>query len=444
MAQADVQNILQGLRIGQEKRAARARTELEQQRLEQQRQAQEAEIKIRHESLDEQKRQFDATQKVHAARAALDQMQQKQEITANIMKGIDVPGSSKSPAAFGPMGGFTPVHPEDATHQVTTLPTGDEVTTPTMNEQARQGAAAYEIANKPKEEALRREKGAEEEARAKQAEISKAADFARTMSQKAMDDSRATEDRASREMIAAAGNASREKVARIAASTKGKLSPEWENYDISPHVMDALSGNISREDVSRMTLPPQLKMALIDGVKASGGNLLSKDQQKVASEYSGLVDIVKTMDELLTKIPQNMGKGVMASGLASIKGAYAGLDKDITSLEQRLEGNATIIGRTVSKDNRVSDQDAKRVGLGFFPSKSDLLENNIKKRNDYVQRVNGAIDAKLSTVPLGQRAIIKKKLGLDTLPMLPLPGQQGQQGQPARQGTWTPQGIQWQ
>lgn len=452
MPQDPLEGFFEGLKISQARRAEQTRSALEWQRQQQDQESKQAEIKLHQDTLTQHKKEFDAAQKVIAAKAALEHMQGMQEITSNIMKGVNVPGSTQQPVAQAPAaqggGEFSPINPEQASSVTHTLPDGESITVPTLNEQARRSASAYEIANKPKEEATRREKAAEEEARAKQAGESKQADFLRSMIIKSQEDERARLDRESHEMIAKGNNATQLKVAGM----RGGLSPEWQNYDPSPHVLDALSGDISREDLSRMTLPPQLKMAIIDGVKSSGGNFLSKDQQKVASEYSGLVDIVKTMDELLTKIPQNTGKGILSSIAATGRGAVAGLDKDITSLEQRLEGSATLIGRAVSKDNRVSDQDAKRVGMGFFPSKSDLIENNVKKRNDYVQRVNGAIDAKLSTIPAAQRQFIKKKLGLDTIPMLPLPSASGanQQQPAAKQPTaapgathiWTPQGIQ--
>src|SRR5947207_7937330 len=71
------------------------------------------------------------------------------------------------------------------------------------------------------------------------------------------------------------------------------------------------------------------------------------------------------------------------------------------------------------KGQRLTQMHLKLSQGGFTPSRFQPLDENIKRRDNYLSQLNMMIDAKLTGVPEAQRAIIKKNLGLtDIRPMI--------------------------
>lgn len=425
MAQADVQGILEGLRIHQQKVIAQRGMDIQQQQADSQREAEQSRAEQQKEQLEQQKealkqraKEFEITSKAAKAVHDFNIFQETQKLGQQAMSGIPITGAKATPVASSTGGepNFSPVNPNQAGAQTAyTLPIQDSSGQPMMigpfpkpEDVAKQQADLEKIRDRPKVDAKI------EESRALQSDLlnkqneAKDADFKKMLIQKKLDDNRAELDRQSRERMNAATNAAHLAGMKL---TKG-LPQEWQDYDVTPHVQDALNGDLSREDFARVVLPKEVKQAIEVGVKMGGGVFLDKKQQDVAADYKALGGIVGIMDQLLGVIPKTEAKGLLSGVKTGAVGLLHTFDKDISSLQNQLEGHATVIGRTVSKDNRVSDQDAKRVGMGYFPKANDTYEHNVAKRNQYVKEVNEAIDAKFSMIPKGQREILKQKLGL--------------------------------
>jgi hypothetical protein len=389
--------------------------------------------------LEQQHEQFEANHQLLSQQAAIKVLETKQEIGKSIAQGIPVPGVQTAPAAEGTSGAlFSPANPAQATQQIATLPQelgGGQMTVPSPTKFATDQANLQKILDRPKVEAKIEEARSLQADLLKKQEEAKVADFNRSMMQKAWDDARAAEMRTSQEKIARG----HDDATRFVALHRNALPEEWQSYNLAPHIQDAMTGVLTREDFVKMALPKPVKDAIEVGVKSAGGNFLDKKQQESLGDYTNLTDVVGTMDKLLDILPKTQSNSRIATGLAGLGEVN---NRDIKDLKNRLEGSATIIGRAVSKDNRVSDQDAKRVGMGFFQDEFNSIKNNVEKREDFVRKVSNAIDARLVGVSPAQKQIIKQRLGLTTIApyQLRTPAPAPAVQNPNQPRNWTPDG----
>lgn len=357
----------------------------------------------------EQTRQFDLIHKATEAFNALKLHEEKNKLIDRVQGGGEAVGDTKSPVSISPQGGeYTPASGIGNTgfteHSV---PVGDETInfrTKDPKVFAREQGELEGIRNEPKYK-----QELDKIQQQKQFDILKS-----TYEQGQQNErTRLTTEAANARNNASI--ASRERVARI---NKANIPAAYQDYDITPHVQDALEGNISDKDVARLPIPQILKAHVLGALHDAGGKPFTDDQKALVGDYKGLVNIVDLMDQVIKNQTQTD-----SSLIAPIAGAIGSFNKDVTTPEDELKGHASIIARTIAKEKgALSNQDVQRMSDAFLTSRFRPLSTNIKKRNDYLKEVSTALDAKLSTVTPAQRQMIKEKLGLDKLKDLPLPG----------------------
>lgn len=438
MGQDAINNILEGLKIGHARRAEQARTELEQQRLQNERDSKEAEIKIRHDSLDEQKRQFDAAQKVISAKAALDSMQQKQEIAKGIMQGVPVPGATQQPQGGTDQQPFSPIHPEDATSVLHTLPTGDTVSIPTPQTQAKTAASVYEIANKPVEAAKTREALALQESKNQEDKNKLAEEFGRRQLDNANSLMRERETRASAEKIALANNATQLQVAKIAhaglSNIFGQSSPEQIKAMTDPVIQGMADGTMGYESIKKMFADKGMAGgdALVTASFMKNGMVPPSDKQvDFNKNVKPIVDSLPLIQEYINMLPKTTGwLGGQVSGIKNI------INTDLDAKLKEIKFNIATVAKNLSGDQGQRLQKAllEPAEGGYLPSKSAPTTANVANFNKLIDVINSTVDSQLGSLTPDQRNHIKANtLGLTKISKLNPDGtpkviqQQGQQ-----------------
>lgn len=448
MGQDAINNILEGLKIGHARRAEQARTELEQQRLQNERDSKEAEIKIRHDSLDEQKRQFDAAQKVISAKAALDSMQQKQEIAKGIMQGVPVPGATQQPQGGTDQQPFSPIHPEDATSVLHTLPTGDTVSIPTPQTQAKTAASVYEIANKPVEAAKTRTELALQESKNQEDRNKLTEEFGRRQLDNANSLMRERETRASAEKIALANNATQLQVAKIAhaglSNIFGQSSPEQIKAMTDPVIQGMADGTMGYESIKKMFADKGMAGgdALVTASFMKNGMVPPSDKQvSFVQNVKPIVDSLPLIQQYINLLPKTTtGLGGVLAGITHPDI----LNPELGALMKQIQFNIAPVAKQLGGDQGQRLQKAllEPAEGGYFPSKSKPTPANVSNFNKLVDILDSVVDSSLGSLTPDQRNHIKANtLGLNKISKLNPDGspkviqQQGQHpaaGQPAQ------------
>jgi hypothetical protein len=422
-----------------------------------------ARVKEVQDRLDQQKTEFNA-QHALAIKAAdmvrqLNEykvLQDKTSIAQHIMGGGAVPGDAQAPVGgnettgnFSPVGGITDPNTTSVMHQI---PMGDgqpplQMTLPTPNAYATQQANIARITNAPAEEAKTRESVATQSAMTDKLLAGKAADDERVQAAKAQDFLRETQ----REKAQADLQLQLERMRTASAERINASKNNGSSIDVEPLIQDGVNGNLSQEELNRMAITKQDKAMITNGVLQAGGRLYTQAQKDVIPTFVNAVKTVGNMDEFIANQPQS--KNWLA---AQIGGLGTAFDSKLNNLQDMIKADTMAIAKTIqgAKGQRIMNLELKLAQGGFVPKRNQTLEENVIRRNQYVQSLQDVVRANLSSLPPESVNATLQRLGILDIPMLdPSTGKPIQrtggtqstttnQTNPAATHVWTPNGIQ--
>jgi len=448
MAQADVNNILEGLRQHAQKVQAAGQLALEQSRL-------DAEKEQKKKELEFQQKQIDATNKLAqghldlakkavdiAAQTHASQLEQQYQQTGNLPPGSKVePNDTGGGGGVGFLGagtqatGQTVAPQPDNGNQSTqglysdiTLPVTDSNNNPIKLSQvanptvfAQQQVDRQRVLNAPAEETKTRELLASKEQDEERLKESKAADFSRFMMQKMYDDQRRKEQ----DDAAFA----REKYKAANDLTIAKLKLAGDQTDLSPYISQAQNGELTTEGIKKLPIKPVEQMKIMNGVIQPGGRVINDATQQTLKDMATISTAIPNLDSALATLKDN-------PILARTPGTQA--YKDYNEALHQVELVLPQVGRIIAGDKgRMSNQQIKYAEGAFLPSRNPIgtdIKTNIKNRNDFVNTMNDVIKSHLAGMTPEHQALLKENFGVKPLtPFGISPGldnqQQGQQPQ---------------
>ncbi len=420
MALDSVQLILEGLRqhsqrqfqqqgLAQQKEAETARQKADEE-------DRKARVQQAQDRLKEDQRQFDISAKAAKAINDLRMLNETQKVTEGILKGVPVPGATVKPAApmttsgLPTMENLNQANQYSQDYQTHTLPvmgSNDQplsVTLPNREVFAKQQADVERIGRAPEEEFKMKQAAGVEAARIRAIQEGKGEDFARAMMQKQFDDARAADTQRAenwRAQLRANTDLQVAKMRKDAGSTS--------SIDLTPYAQDALDGKITKEDINRLPLKAPEKMKIIDAVRQQGAGILSKDQFELVNDFPQIINTLKYMDEIIDT-QYKTGNKVTAT-LGGIAQHLNPNDTATTTAVKELKARSSVTSRFLREKGNLSNRDVERV-MGMFTSEFNPIDVNIKLRDDFRNELEGLLDARLGNLPVEQRNIIKKRVGI--------------------------------
>lgn len=406
MAQEQVQGILEGLKIAQQRRAENARNSIEQQRLLQESDQRSKELDFQRNELGERKRQFDITTKAAQAMHNLQVLQEEQRISGNLQGGMSIPGAVSSPGADD----------QHLSYQVPGLDNPISVLTPEALRAKQQADETAKLT--PEHENRMIEINTQATNAQRLASQQREDQLAQAKVVQDYENQRAATHEAGENFRTSATNAAHIQAAKIGQGLEG-LTPEM----ITPYVQQGVQGDLTEEQLNKLPLPKGVKSAIVQGVTGAGGALLNNDEQKVTQSFTPISQIVGKLDQYNAILKQN-------PAMSRIPGTDA--YKQTKLIGQEIEGLLPNVARVIATDTgRLSNTQIQMVKGMAEPSKNFLTNDpaiNEQRRNDFLGLSNAIVDSKLSRLPAAQRSAVKQKLGLTKIPMLG--GQQQQQQGP--------------
>lgn len=441
MAQEEVNHILEGLKLGLAVRQQRQELAQQQQRIEIQKKQQESEEKHREaenkryiDSLAEQKRQFDITSKAAQALHNVQIMQAEQSMTQNAMQGIPIAGDQVS-------GATPPVVPQGMTqvpegHQLHNLPTGHSVVLPTPEKFAELLAARARITNAPAEEAKTREQAALQKAEterqltvSKQAQEAKLVELNKENEYKMQQQAQAIK---AQQAIHSSEQAMHLRVALLQATngmsepsfmksmgvnvtTDAQGQPTINSQDPTNYVMNTIKqlrdGQMSADELKKRD--PKLAPVIERMASTMGVGALTKDEIGQLRDLEIVAQVAPVLREM-NLIRANANVKVLVKGTD----AYARFQ----TLEDQVGKAQPALARIFSGTKRFNNVEMEKYWNALVPRKSPLTsdkESGFSKYNDFVTKdIQDAFNTITSSLPEGQRAIIRDRIGINRLPYL--------------------------
>lgn len=406
MAREDVQGVMQALHQAQSRRMQQFLADRELQQHQAQNEFEKQRIGLEQEKFKHQSALEDASAKAAEAVRQQQKVFDAAKIAAGLKAGQPVPGAQQLGSRTTPAGEtFNTFQLPDAFGEPGKPST---IELPSEETSAKQAAGLERITSAPKEEAKTRE-----------IEAGKQADFLRSQMMKAYDDQRAAENKAaedlrnkatreSAERIAVGNNRATVEAARLRAAAGGANA--LPSIDITPYVNDALTGNLSRDEILKMqnkAFNKQDAQSIIEAVIKSGARVLTDKQKSTISDFQPVVDVLpklKQYNEVLKANP--------IQGRIPLSDAY----KTLTRLDGEIEMAMPNVARILEGEKgKLSNQQIQYSKGGFVPSRSpagtDVKQNDLLI-HDFEDMVHKQFDAKMGGLPEGQKALIKQKLRL--------------------------------
>lgn len=403
MAQDEVNGILQGLVIAQQRRAQDLQNSQATQQLQQQKEYQAGVLKQQQDELKQktqyEQQQIDLLKKAHALAA----LKEGRELGASMQQGTPIPGDTKVGEVTDEQGNTFEHHnvPGLTDEQGNPVPiiipnreTFNKIT------QARKTAEeAPAIAGRVQE--IETGKKADLE----RIEASKRADLERQQQIIAGENERARQHEQAENLRNAADQSTRLHVAKIGAGIEG-TDPTL----ITDYVHQAINGDLTDEQIKKTIPFKGFQQAITNGVTEAGGQILTKPEQEVKQAFTPVNQIIDKMNQY-NQLVRNEGQ---------LKVNIPGTDayKQAKLIEAEIDGVLPNVARVIATDTgRLSNTQIKLVEGMAQPSKNFLssdAKTNEQRRDDFVDIVNKVIDSKLSRLPEAQRSAIKQKLAIPT------------------------------
>jgi len=423
MAQQDVQNILQGLALGQRAHETQIQNLLENARLKQsgdiaqneliQRQAQLAQAHAEF-SQDLELRRAQQNLAEQASKNMLQRSQYEMAQTA-AQTGINPPGTTSQPAIAA--GGSsvpnaTPVNPQQATSNIINFPGGSSVTVPSPLGLAQQTASVARITGAPAEEAKIRE--------------SEAAQKAETQRQTTLENIRQAGELAKTHVMESAANqreamsnASAQKIATMPyLPFGGTVTDPTEIYQrVKPDLDNLYAGNTTIQQLQKDYNEKGMQGtagAVVSTFKASGGVSLNDQQLKFKQALAPIVQVIPQVANYIRALPVTTNK--LGSTVAGIQNNGI-LNPDLEAKFDNIKLQLTTFAKTIGGDEGQRLQKAllEPAEAGLLPQKGDPTSANIIRYNNLIDTLDNLVDKKLGNVPVAQREAIKKDMGLGNL-----------------------------
>src|ERR1035437_2844503 len=322
MAAVDVENILKGLQLGQQKLNEQQQRTLESQRIAAETEAEQARIEQQKGDLQERKRQFDIATKATQAMHNLTIAQETQRLSEGAMRGMPIPGATVTDANQGGGGGVAFGGANNGAGQQiqapqpsnNAIPIGQQyqnvqmpsylnidgqpnnVTLPSPETFAGQQAARERVLNAPAEESKTREQLAQIAGEQTKSLAMKDLDYKRVEDAKAADFAREVQRNSTQIYIEKMRNDSAERVA--------KAKNQGESFDVEPLIDDAMHGHLSQEELNKMAISKSDKSRIMSGVLQQGGRIFTQTQKDLTPDLINAVKVVPLMDDFLSNQSQ--------------------------------------------------------------------------------------------------------------------------------------------
>lgn len=420
MGQEAVQNILQGLLIGQQRRNSQIQNQQNQQRLQQESEYQKAEIAQRQEELKHRTTQdqlnFDIAKKMHA----LEALKTQQAIGQGISQGEIPAGDTKIGENTDEQGNVY------ETHQIPGL--DNPITVPSIATATKIAAARATAIEEPKKQAELAQIGARNagELERTNAEQTQRRETEREI--QASENARSKLVRESAERVASSENAIR---MRIAEMQQG-LGPNGEiNPDIATNVLHQLrTGELTNEQFGKMPMSPGAKKQIGNALAATGGRPLSDKEAADIKSYESipqLFNYVDQINDLTKKDPINA------------RNPFSDTGKQVKQLEAQVESMLPDVSRKLGETGRLSNQQISMSVGAMTPNMNPVtssLKANVDRRNNALKTLRAEHEKTLSSLPPGQADLLRSQSGFSKIPFY---GDQFEQQQPQGQAQPTGQ-----
>lgn len=386
MAEELVQQILQAIQLGHQRKRDRADLQFKQDQAAREQDYKQQQIDLEHQKLDTESKHFDLTQKASKAIQDMNIALKKQQLEAGDPTSELAQNSRKA-----------------AIEQAEALQGPNSPAARTRDTAADKKALSdYQLHLMQKQE-----------------------DADRAASNKEADDAREEKRLKVQREIAAANNATSLKVAGMREQGRHKEAQVMNDLIKTPYVQGGLSGDKTREDILKELPKPQAQEVMGE-IAQRGGAVLTDIQRNALSNFRLINDALPKIDEY-NQILQQHG---VAARINPLSEPY----KDLNRIGSELDQIMPNVGRLIEgAKGRMSNQQIQYAEKGFKPSK-DLLGNdvneNMKKAQDFRNTVNTALDAQIENLPPAMREIVKQKYsGMKPQQQQQPMGQPGQQQQ---------------
>lgn len=462
-----VEQIIRGIQVGQRKQATDTELSQRQQQIDSEAESRKAQIEFHKKELENQTK-FQEAQIAHqgaqldlAKKAAnMEMLKNQQLIAQHLMQGGEVPGDVKTPVGSGTGGAaFSPVNPSDATSVQHSIPMGEgqapmQMSLPTPEAFAKRQANLEEILAAPKR--------ATEEAKQKSETERMLSQIHATQTEETLRQQivarQAQEFETKREAMRIAGENYRNsvtsgtqmKIAQLPYQFFNNMDPQSRAAVVQPSVDAMNNGMMSASQVQKEFNEKGMQgggMAVIGSFMKSGGVPPTDNQVKFNTSIKPVIDTLPLIQEYINELPKT-GSG--PAGLISGVTHPDVLNPKLDALYKQIEFNIATVAKNLSGDQGQRLQKAllEPAAGGFLPSKYKATSVNVSNFNKLMGVIESSIDSNNGSMPPQQRAHIKEVLGLTKISPLTNDGKPLSQPQPqpqqSKQGTWTPQGVQWQ
>lgn len=428
MAQDQVNGILQGLVIGQQRRAQAILAAQTQQRLQQESEYQKAEIAQRQAELQQRTKQeqltFDLAKKMHA----LQSLQTEQQIGQGISKGETPAGDTKIGETTDASGNVYETHQIPGLDNPITVPS---VATANKLAQAQEAAKqAPIIAGRVQE--IKEGKDADLERMKAQREIQ--LEQAKYIQEQ--ENTRSKAVRESEERVAGNRNATEIAIAKMHEG----LGPNGEiNPDIATNTLNQLrTGQLTNEQFGKLPMSPGAKKNIGNTLAATGARPISDKEQaalKALEQTKPLFDKVDQLNEL-----------IKTQGAVQLHNPFNPASQTAKELQNQIDLSAPAIASMLKESGKLTNKQLEIVDGGIHPSLSVMpgaQAANVKNRNDTLDNLRQMHESILKDLPAGQADLIRSQSNFAKIPYYGAtpPSQQPQVPGQGATHIWTPQGI---
>jgi hypothetical protein len=433
MAAVDVENILKGLQLGQQKANEARQRDLEQQRITLEDKTRSAEMVDRQQRLIQEKKISDAQMQLAQKAADLSHLTSLTQLGAAAKSGVPIPGATYSDANQGGGGAvaFSGANnsagqqiqapqpsnnaiPIGQQYQNIQLPVNDSsgqpITIPnvaSLDVQAGQQAARERVLNAPAEESKTREQLAQIAGEQTKSLAMKDLDYKRVEDAKAADFAREVQRNSTQIYIEKMRNDSAERVA--------KAKNQGESFDVEPLIDDAMHGHLSQEELNKMAISKSDKSRIMSGVLQQGGRIFTQTQKDLTPDLINAVKVVPLMDDFLSN--QSQTTNWFSAQLGGLGSTF---DSHLNNLQDQIKSQTMAIAKTVqgAKGQRIMNLELQLAQGGFVPKRNQTVSENIDRRNNYVKGLQDIVKAKLDGVPAKQANLTMQDIGVLDIPIL--------------------------
>lgn len=370
----------------------------------------------------EQSRQFDVAQSLAKAMHQTAQLGQLQDIATKYSSGMPIPGATEVNSQVNESPTSTMLKPDFDITKTMQLPINDmdtgkpiQFTTPSPDTFAKQQAARALAIKLPEMQLAHQNRIDEIDEETGKLLAGKEADDQRAIKLANLQADREAANIKLRDIGENSRNEATNK-ARIAAAQIAAASrePELKNFNVDPYMRGLENGTYTVDEVRKALPDRRLSEPVINSFIQSGLVPFTQKQKDLTAQMAPAISTLESFDKFLGNQTNTTSRTAGVLG-----GLSNALDQDMASAKTEIEGNASILAQTLSKDTkRISNQEAMRQIDKYVPSNFKPKSYNIKRRNDLLKDLNTSIDSQLTGLAPSQILKVKDNLGISKIPYL--------------------------